>query len=267
MLAEYFAVKITKIKTTLFRVMISAAIGAVFSCLHVLFEFGGISFAILFLASMLAATVLLSKGERAPRRFKLLILLLLNETVIGGAAFWMYSWLDGILLPHIQGVAGAENKKLLIAAAVVLLVICFMRLAVLAFSSVQSENAIFVEIEFSGKIIGFSALVDSGNLLTDPIGARPVIIVKSAQLAAILAPYGDEKAFESEDGKLYGRMRLIPASGAFGKNVILYGFIPDSLTVLKNGSKACVDAVVAVDFTKGDFAGFCAIAPAAFDKL
>ena len=264
MLAAYFAARLVKIKTTTARLLISAAIGAVFACLHVLYSFGALVFTLLLLFSLALAAVILARGEGSVRRFKLLIMLLILETLIGGAVSFLYSFLDEVILSYIQGYEGAENRWLLIGAAITLLLICFLRLLLSIFSSSQGENNVTVEICIADSSIRLCALVDSGNLLVDPFDSRPVIIVKSSSISELLLPYGDRRALELADGKLYRRMRIIPATSALGKRELLYGFLPDSIKVISAKKTASIDAVVAIDFSNGDFGGYGALAPGAF---
>ncbi len=85
--------------------------------------------------------------------------------------------------------------------------------------------------------IALTGLVDSGNLLTEPLSGTAVILVDRSS-AAFLPP---ELAF-LQTGKsptLTPRLRLIPYSTPTGEG-ILYGYLPKYVTVNGKSRSACV---------------------------
>ena len=80
-------------------------------------------------------------------------------------------------------------------------------------------------------------MLDSGNLLVDPLGGRPVIVMSKTVLAPLLPVElrsaflgGDPDALLSLPPSLARRVRLIP-SHSVGGDAILLAFSPDHLTV------------------------------------
>lgn len=110
----------------------------------------------------------------------------------------------------------------------------------------------------------FDALVDSGNLLTDPLGGLPVIIVEKSLAVEIMPSEIGRLAFSFSlsSGKTDGfgkSLRLIPYKSISGSGVAV-GYIPDSVAV--NGNE--VAAVIASINEDGrDFSGYRAIVPSA----
>ena len=110
---------------------------------------------------------------------------------------------------------------------------------------------------------------DTGNLLTDPLSGRAVIVVKASCLRGIIsnsfinaATSGDAAISHSITDRERARFRLIPAKG-IGGSTYLYGLVPDSITVIytyKGKTKRCErDAVIA--FIQGDDTDFDCIIP------
>ena len=111
-----------------------------------------------------------------------------------------------------------------------------------------------VTVELHGRRVELEGLVDSGNLLRDPMGGRAVICCRREALAPILSPElaeslrggGLEGLADTPDGR---RIRLIPASTATGGGM-LAGFLPDRVDIAyeRNGKQETrtVSAVVAV---------------------
>ena len=110
-----------------------------------------------------------------------------------------------------------------------------------------------VAVELNGKRVELRGMVDSGNLLRDPLGGRAVICADAHALGEFLPPsllaVMEEgtltfPGLSSNDTK---RVRIIPAGTATGSG-ILYGFLPDRTLLTEEGDTAGreVDAVVAV---------------------
>lgn len=118
------------------------------------------------------------------------------------------------------------------------------------------ENA-EVEIVINGKRILFTAMVDSGNLLREPFGGRPVIIVSSELFRGGVAEEVRRcrNSVETDDVKL--KIRVIPQKTINGAG-LLYGFIPDETRV--NGKLK--NAVVALDeAAEADYGGRSGVVP------
>ena len=110
-----------------------------------------------------------------------------------------------------------------------------------------------VTVEINGAQAELIGIVDSGNLLRDPMGGRPVICVQRDKLTTILPPPlmavldGASTADIPLSPRDSRRVRLIPAGTATGSG-LLYGFLPDRILLTRDGGSHVreVDAVVAV---------------------
>lgn len=96
--------------------------------------------------------------------------------------------------------------------------------------------------------VSLCALIDSGNLLTEPISGLPVIVIDRAQADALLPDELRFLAARAASGGLFGaripegasvRLRLIPCTTASGESM-LYGFIPKRLWVAGQPREACI---------------------------
>lgn len=110
-----------------------------------------------------------------------------------------------------------------------------------------------VTLELAGRTVALRGMVDSGNLLRDPMGGRAVICAEKRGLVGLLSPSllavmegtpPQSVALPPSDVR---RVRVIPADTATGSG-ILYGFLPDRviLTAEDGENWREVDAVVAV---------------------
>lgn len=112
-----------------------------------------------------------------------------------------------------------------------------------------------IEIQFGGNSVKADVLVDSGNLVTEPFSALPVVILSSSVLPAPL----NKPNIENSPIPL----RAIPIRTETGLGLI-YGFIPDSITLCPPfEKKRRVDAVIGIDTDNKDFAGCDGLLPGA----
>ncbi len=117
-------------------------------------------------------------------------------------------------------------------------------------------------ISVSGRSEYFFGLVDSGLLLRDPVGARPVLLLKAAYATPLLSADFLERIKNgtfSEEENVF----LIPTKTASGSGQ-LYAFLPERICVLGNGKKKKKehkDVLIALDFSEGGFGGCPCLVP------
>lgn len=98
-------------------------------------------------------------------------------------------------------------------------------------------------MDISGKKVNIHAIIDSGNLLKDPITGAAVIVVERAKLEEIVEKEildnlesimkGQYQVLENEE--YISRFRLIPFSSLGKQNGMLLGFKPDFTEVEIDG--------------------------------
>ena len=125
-------------------------------------------------------------------------------------------------------------------------------------------------VEHGGRRAEISALVDSGNLLRDPISGRSVIPVDDRVLGGILPDALMRAAVASRLSEVAGalpedigrRVRLIPAHGATGERLLL-GFLPEHVYIRMEGQlpEREVSALVAPTRLKDQKGEIAALVP------
>lgn len=126
----------------------------------------------------------------------------------------------------------------------------------------------FVRIEASifGKAISLRALLDSGNLLQDPLSGRSVIVadrraLQEALPRRLLEADTQEKLTDLlSDHELARRIRLIPIHTAAGEG-LLPAVIPDSLTVTEQRGERATDHLIAISDLGARARDFDAVMP------
>ena len=117
-----------------------------------------------------------------------------------------------------------------------------------------------IKITVFGSTSSVTGLIDSGNLLKEPISGKPVIIT-TYEAARKLLPISMIPVFRdspplSSDSPELSRLRIIPSSTVGGKS-LLYAFLPDRVEV--DGKPA--DVYIAISRDTADFGGYPALIP------
>lgn len=128
--------------------------------------------------------------------------------------------------------------------AAVLAVILFVRTAA------RRRGRGYAEISFSYGENTYSgrALIDSGNLLTDPISGLPVVLIRASDARTFAGNEVDGKFAGVLSGGigLSPGVRAVPMRGVADTR-ILYGFLCDKLCIRQGKRTVCRSAVICVD--------------------
>ena len=256
-LALYFAASLIKIKSTVLRLVLSGGFGAMMSCIIVLFAPTGLLFASILIIGMIITVEIFCPIETKARKFKALFAFLIFETLIGGLIGFSYSLLDTYFYPIVSEQSfGAENRRLLLVALLVLLTYGILKLVFLVFYSSKSEKNVNIIICLNGEFEKISALVDSGCFLCDPLDGKPVIIVKK-RLIGLTNHINNVSTSKNEEIKK--RVRIIPVK-TLGEERILMGLRTDYIEI-EGRKQRYENIVIALDNGEGSFGGYAAIAP------
>lgn len=229
------------------RFLLSAALGGVYGVLALFMEVGALP------AFLLDTAVCFLMCGLAVGIRKLWLtggLYLLTSMVMGGVMTALYHWLNragiGELLPG--GEEGLSTVAFLLLAVVGGL---FTLLWGRVFRRSESRRAreMILTVTVNGKTVTARGMIDSGNLLTDPIDGTPVIPVNRALLMPLLSPElrnlleQSPMPLESLSGLAEApRLRIIPANTATGKGMLL-ALRPERLTLTETEGKQTSQAV------------------------
>lgn len=107
-------------------------------------------------------------------------------------------------------------------------------------------------LDINGKKVNIHAIIDSGNLLKDPITGASVIVVERAKLEEIIEKEildnlqnilaGNYKGLDKEE--YISKFRLIPFSSLGKQNGMLIGFKPDFAEVEIDGINRKLENIV-----------------------
>lgn len=256
LLSLYFGALTAKIKSSAKRLIIASVISALFACLIVLTNLKKVLFIFALVLNAVFVTEIFCGKISAVRKIKLFIAFLIFETLIGGFVTFVYGLLDRHFYPLFEsGAVGAENKSLILLAILILMIYGILRLTVIVFSTSSAEKNAKLKIVINKKEFLTDALVDSGNLLCDPMDSSPVIVVKRDVISTLLGSY---KITENEN--LKPKIRLIPTKSIIGEKILI-GIRCDHVFI---NERKFQNTVIAVDEEDGTFGGYSALIPSYF---
>ncbi len=261
-LSLYFAAAIAKLPTGVARLLLGSGIGAAVAVANIFITNPWLGYLSLFggFALMIAVS---TKRVSFYRRVKMAFCFSVVEMLTGGLVYFLYGALDRNLAEESIGeVGGVQNRSLLLLAIVILISIGVFKALISIFSFRAGSETVIVEIELLGRAVSGEALVDTGNLVKDPIDLRSVMLIDKALAEELLG----ERAAELEnvagiDGELARRIRIIPISSGDGR--LLVGFRPDSVSVSTEKGRQAVDVTVAIDKNEGGYGGARMLMPSA----
>lgn len=124
---------------------------------------------------MLSLLMALPVAERLKAYPKALLCLLLAACLMGGVMFGLLMLFGGELY-HGAYVCTISVRMALLAACVCA---CLPRLVVGGLHAIRQRRcSVHICIRFADRTIALAALIDSGNLLTEPISGLPVVVVQ-----------------------------------------------------------------------------------------
>ncbi len=245
--------RLTHRKTTLLRTLAGAALGALGSVLLLVTDAGrgAVFFTGLFLsAGMTAVCFGIRPAARASFRasvrwfFRQVLLVWGSGAITGGCMSMLLSLGTPV---YLETGYGGKTSFWPVFLATTGAVYCLIRLLQRHMTRRTAE----VLVMHRGKSARCTVLVDSGNLLRDPLTGREVILLSRDAAAGLDLPAGEE-AYKAAEHLL-----PVPASGVNGTR-LLWALRPELLLV--NGTAR--DALVAAEQVPADhYGGFSGTCP------
>ncbi len=124
-----------------------------------------------------------------------------------------------------------------------------------------AEKTCSLLIAFNQNTITLEALIDSGNLLREPLSGKPVIVASYSYMRKLipieLIPLFKSKDTSCLENNIFSsKIRIIPISTVGGNN-LLFGLLADKVFL----NKKEIDVYIAITSDRDSFGGFPAVVP------
>lgn len=212
----------------------------------------------------ICAVAFLAGTCRFPRLLRTTGAYVLASTLLGGVMTVLYSLLNRLELPldRLEGDGPGAWLFALLGAAAGLVTLKSGRLLSLG----AKARYVSLSAELFGKTVTLRALLDSGNLLQDPLSGRSVIVTDRNALRDVLprelldADTQEKLTALLRDHELARGIRLIPIHTAAGDR-LLPAVIPTRLTVHDGRTSYAADHLLAISDLGADARDFDAVMP------
>ncbi|MBR2343410.1 MAG: sigma-E processing peptidase SpoIIGA [Clostridia bacterium] len=262
-LAAHIALRFSKIRGSVRRIVAISALGALVALADVLFIEALFISLLLSVLYLFLAGRLITGQARFFRRLRFVVIYVISEVVIGGTVYSAYSLLDRYIGEEGFSAVGAENRSALVFSLIILLSIGVFKLMILLFSNLSNEKTVHISISVAERCAEADALVDTGNLVKDPMNMYPVLFVKPS-FAERLLPENviTLHNIDALDSDYRKRIRLIPVSRG-GETHVMTGVRADRVTAIGGWGKSELEVTIAIDKEGGSYGGYELLLPSA----
>ena len=250
----------TKIKHL--KIIIASVLGAIYSVVAYISDLK--IYSSLFIKLLLSVIIvyIAYNPQNLKKLFKCILIFYLTSFAFGGAAFALIYILkpQEILMRNGLFLGTYPLKTIILGAIIAFLVI------ITAFSIVKSKISkkdMFceIEIELNKTKIKTRAMIDTGNMLKDPITNMPVVVVEKSLLYECMPKEilnnleniigGDfEKVPENIRNEYISKLKLIPFSSLGKQNGMLIGIKPKYLKITQDEEENIKENVIIGIYTK-----------------
>ena len=231
---------IKKIKVSKIRILISAIIGAIYTIIIFVPKIGKFNNIISKILLSCAMIRVIHKERRLKKFIELLLMFYLTSFTIGGFAFAIS------FLKHGQ-IYNYNNSLIIEFPVVSSIVALFIGIFLIknVFKNIKNlikKDDIFYQLEIyiEKKKSSITAILDTGNLIKDPITKTPVVIVTKNSIKNILPQellynietiLGGDCLGKLNNEKIAKRITIIPYTSLGNENGMILGVKPDKIKI------------------------------------
>lgn len=250
----YVTTLLKKIKVSYFRILLSAMCGSVYAVLSIIVSDNIISKVILSIVMIL----IIYPTKDIRKILETLAIFYLVSITTGGASIAIAYLVNGYKLNTVNG-ATIVDFPILFSSIGLILGIILIKFTINNVKSKITKKNIFYDIEvlIGNKRTKIKALLDTGNMLKDPISQKPVIVATKRSLKNVIPQeilediknilggdrLGDIKPFEN-------RIKVIPFKSLGNEHGMLIGIKSNKIIVDNNEIKDVIIGIYEKEFSR-----------------
>lgn len=234
---------IIKLKIKHLRIFVSSLIGAIYAVL----AYSGIFPLYTNISVKIILSICMIYIAYFPKKIKglvkELVIFYLVSFVLGGCAFALLYLIKPQEILVRDGVfIGTYPIKIVLMGGLLGFAITYIAFRVVKNKMNRSELIYDLKIELEGEEVTTKVLLDTGNMLRDPISNMPVILIEKDKLIGLLPKElidnqayflgGDTGKYDNIEYKYKSRLKIIPFTSVGKENGIILGIKVDKVTIL-----------------------------------
>ena len=250
---------VMKRKMKQYMLIISSLIGSIYAII-VYLKITKIASTIIMKIILSMAMVFLAFRDKSYKKFlKDLLMFYLVSFIFGGCSFALIYFISPQnVLMHNGVLVGIYPMKVTLMAGVVAFIIIQIAFKITKNKLSPDDMMCKIEIYFENKKLIVNSLIDSGNMLKDPIGGAPVLVIEKEKITSILPDkllniieQIEGGAYEKGDTNEYlSKIRMIPFSSLGKQNGMLVGVKAEKVKVNFKDVKNNIENVVLGIYSK-----------------
>ena len=250
---------ILKLKPKFFRILISSVIGSIYSIILYITEMKIYSSIISKIILSIIMTYVAFNPQNVKKMWKQILIFYLTSFVFGGVALYLIYFLKPQDILMKNGMYVGENiLKIILLGGIVAFVVIKISLKIIKTKISSKDMYCNIKIKLNEKEVETTAMLDTGNLVKEPITNTPVIIVESSLLYEMLPKEILNNLEEVLSGNLsnipeeiqekyISKMRCIPFKSLGKENGMLLGIRADEIEVIKEDeNKVIKNAIIGI---------------------
>ena len=228
---------ICRVDVKYIRIFFASFIGAIYAILLYIVDFKIYNNQITKILISICMIYVAFNSINIKNMLKQLLIFYLTSFCFGGAAYYLLHNVSPHLINSIDGVLiGSYPVKIAILGGILGFFIINISFRIIKSKFSKKDMIYEVEIFYKEKSSNIKVILDTGNLLTDPITNVPVLLVEFEKLKniipeEILKDIVHNNNFENVDDEIKTRCSIIPFSSIGKNNGIIIGFRPDYINI------------------------------------
>jgi len=232
-----------KIKPNAIRILISSAIGSIYAIMTYVTEIEIYASIILKMILAVMMVYVAFNPQNVKKMWKQVAIFYLTSFVFGGVALYLIYFLKPQEILMQNGMYVGKNiLKTIMLGAIVAFVVIKISLKIIKTKLNPKDMYCKIKLKLNEKTIQTKAMIDTGNLVKEPITNTPVVIVESSLLEEVI-PYkilnnlenilgGDFSEVPEElQEKYLSKLRCIPFSSLGKQNGMLVGIKAEKIEI------------------------------------
>ena len=247
---------IIKVKVKHIRLILASSLGAIYSKIAYMSILEMYSSVILKIILSVIIVYIAYNPQNVKNMWKYLVIFYMTSFVFGGAAFALiYIVKPQDILMKNGLFLGTYPLKTIILGTIVAFVVIVTSFKLVKSKISKKDMFCTIKININKVEIETKAMIDTGNLLKEPISNTPVIVVEHTLLYDCMPKEilnnlenilgGDfENISEEVKNKYISKLKVIPFSSLGKQNGMLIGIKPEELTVINDENENKINNVI-----------------------
>lgn len=250
---------ILKIKVKKIRLILSSIIGAIYSIILYISEMQLYNSIISKIILSIIMVYVAFNSQNIKKLCKQIIIFYLTSFVFGGVALYFINFINPQDILIKNGIIASQYVlQVILLGAIVAFIVIKISFRIIKTKINPKDMYCNVKIKINGKLIETKAMIDTGNLVKEPITNTPVIIVERSilydtlpkeilnNLENILSGNLDEIPKEIQQNYI-SKLKCIPFSSLGKQNGMLVGIRADKIEIVKEDeNKNSNDVIVGI---------------------